>query len=68
MPNTLGQRIGLAIETVIMNHAMLFLLIFLLCVVAADFYYRFWRVNRDTDHVDLMKEYSNLQLRRKYKL
>jgi hypothetical protein len=68
MLETLGQRVALAVETFIMNRAMLFILLFLIIVVIADFYNRYIRINQNADDIDLMKEYNNLQLRRKYKL
>lgn len=67
MLNSLGERVCLATERFLVNHSMALLILVLLFVIAADFYNRFLRINRDTYHIDLMKEYSELQMRRRYK-
>jgi hypothetical protein len=66
MPETLAQKTCLAIETFIINHVMIFIVLGLLYIIVIDFYNRYFRINRNTDHIDLMREYNNLQLRRKY--
>ena len=68
MPESLGQKVLLAIEKFVIDHIMFFFILGLLIIIIADFYNRYLRINRNTDNVDLMKEYNNLQLRRKYKL
>lgn len=68
VPETLSQRVLLMIETFVVNHALFFIILALAMVAAADFYNRYLRVDLDTDHIDLMKKYNQLQLRRRYKL
>ena len=68
MPETLAQKVLLALEQFVVDHIMFFVIIGLLFIIIGDFYNRYLRINRNTDNVDLMKEYNNLQLCRRYKL
>lgn len=65
---SLGQRVGEWLENYLADHSMLFILLICLMVAAANVYYRLFHVNRKTDNVDLMKSYTDLQMRRRYKL
>jgi len=65
--NTLGQRILEAIDTFLLNNALI--LIGLACIVygLCAFYYSFRRVNRNTDKIDLAKRYATLKMWRRYR-
>lgn len=65
---TLGQRVGLIVETFVVDHIMFFIIFGLIVVVALDIYNRFFCINRNTPNVDMGQEYANLLLRRRYKL
>lgn len=64
---SLGQRILLALEEFVVNHMLILFIIALVAIIVGDFYARFIRINRDTNHINLMKRYIYLQMRRKYK-
>jgi Na+-transporting methylmalonyl-CoA/oxaloacetate decarboxylase gamma subunit len=67
MRDSLGQRVGLMIETFVVDHAMFFIVLFLLAVAIGDFYARFFKINRNTDHVDIAARYNEFQLRKRYR-
>lgn len=64
----LGQVVILAVTTFVLNHAVLFIGLASIVIISLDFYNRFWRINRDTDNVDLINRYGKLSLLRRYKL
>lgn len=64
----LGQVVILAVTTFVLNYAVLFIGLASIVIIFLDFYNRFWRINRDTDNVDLINRYGKLSLLRRYKL
>lgn len=64
----LGQVVILAVTTFVLNYAVLFIGLASIVIISLDFYNRFWRINRDTDNVDLINRYGKLSLLRRYKL
>lgn len=67
MNSALGQKIGLIIETFIVDHAFFFIVLGLLFAFAMDYYHRYLKVIKDTDHIDLIKRYVKLQMLRRYR-
>lgn len=68
MPDTLGQRVIVTLINFGLNNWSFFVILAVLVVFGFQWYHNNIKVNRHTDNMDLMKRYTNLQLRRRYKL
>jgi len=62
----LGQDIINWIVACCLDLALLFIGLLSLSVIVLDFYNRYVKVNRNTDDIDLMSRYVELQMRRRY--
>lgn len=65
---TLGARILSAIDGFVLNHALLFIGLFVVAVGVLEFYHHFLKINRNTDHIDIVKKYVTLKLLRRHGL
>lgn len=64
---SLGQQISLLIGQFIIGNSFFLVLLGFVGYFGYKFYYRFFRINRDTDHIDVAKLYCQLEMKRKYK-
>lgn len=64
----LGQQVILLFKQFVIEHCFLLTLLGIFCLAVYDFYNQYLRINKNTDHIDIMERYINLQLRRRYKL
>lgn len=63
---TLGARILTSIENFLLEHAVLYVGLFCIAYALCVFYYRYIRINRVTNNVDMLKQYVKLErIRRK---
>lgn len=63
---TFGQVVIQAVLKFVIANSFYLVVLFLLGVFGLEFYNRFYRINRDTDNVDLMDRWVRLQLYRRY--
>jgi len=63
---SLGQTIINGIETFFLNNLFIVIWLFILGLFFMDFYSRFIKVNRDTDHINLGERYLWLEFYRKH--
>lgn len=66
MKRPLSERFFEAIGYFISEYPFWCLLAFILFMVVMDFYHRFYKIVRNTDEVDMMHRYINLQMRKRY--
>lgn len=64
----LGQQVILLLKQFVIEHCFLLTLVGIFGLAVFDFYNQYLRINKNTDHIDIMERYINLQLRRRYKL
>lgn len=65
---TLGEKVSTILGNFLINYGVLFIGLICLSVIILQWYLLYWQVNRDTDHIDLVKRYSVLELFRRYRL
>lgn len=63
----LGQRALEAMEQIFLDHMFIFVGMMILTLFVVDYYSRFLKVVRKTDHVDLVERYVWIRLYRRYK-
>lgn len=64
---TFGQRVLHMSQQIILDNIFIIILIVALSLFIMDYYHRFLRVVKDTDHVDLVERYVWLQLIRRHR-
>lgn len=62
----LGQRVTAILFEYFLNHWPFFVILAVMSVFCSQWYEDYYRINRETDHVDLMKRYLWLKMRRRY--
>lgn len=66
MIESLGQQILSATGMFLINNIFILILMVVTSVIGLDIYNRYFRINRNTDSIDLMTRYSKLQMCRRY--
>lgn len=64
---SLNQMMMNLVVKTFLDHAVLYIGMLVVLYFVLDFYYRFVRVNKETDGIDLIYRYAQLRLRRKYR-
>lgn len=67
MEQSLGQIILQALYNFLLCNSFLLVLLGVIFFYSYSFYYRFFRINRNTDHIDLMSLYLEREMRKKYR-
>jgi hypothetical protein len=64
---TLGSRILSVVDAFLLEYALLLIGLFCVFVVLFQVYYFYFRVDKHTDHVDILKRYIKLEMYKRYR-
>lgn len=63
----LGQLVINTLINLFLNNWAFFVIIGTMMVVCSQWYEDYFRTNRNTDNIDLMKRYLDIKIRRRYR-
>lgn len=66
--DTLFTQISNIIDSFLLNNSLLFIGLVFLIISIKQFYYSYLSINRDTNDVDMGKQYVKLEMKRRYRL
>jgi hypothetical protein len=63
---TFGQKVTQAVHQMVLDNLFIIILMIVFSLLVVDYYNRFLKIVKKTDHVDLVERYLWLQMYRRY--